>query len=209
MLPYKYGNSMAEKSGGGARKTLVTLRPRSTSKNRKTSTRRKQVVTTSTAAGSSDPLRQNATTCFPLFSSNLLTNRPPQSLSSKQLQATSKSKQSVLVNHASRSRLRGGQAQSPTPVEQVTSTSDIKSSNISLSSVSRLSLKSEVIHAAGHYGDMHMSEYTRSHTGSSASDTWSDYESGDVFPIKYLPDDCLLKIFSLLPSHDKGRCAQV
>lgn len=199
---------MAEKSGGGggARKISLAFRPRSAAKTTKPS-RRKQATATNTVV-LADPSKQHASTSFPLFSSNLLSKRPPATLSKKQLGDAACSKQSVIVNHAARTRLQGGQSYSPTPVEQATSTNELRSSHISLSSVSKLSLKSEVISATGFHGDV-LSEYSRSMSGSPASDIYSDFDCGDVFPIKYLPDDCLLKIFSLLPSHDKGRCAQV
>lgn len=196
---------MAEKSSGGARKITVTLRPRSAAKNQRP-TRRKQVTGTKDVVFS-DTSKNHNSTSFPLFSSNLLSKKPPAAYNKKPQHESTTSKQSVVVNHASRIRLQPGEAKSPTPVEQVTSSSDINSSHISLSSVSKLSLKSEVITAPGRHGDSLLTEHSQSLSGSPISDVYSDY--GDVFPIQYLPDDCLLKIFSLLPSHDKGRCAQV
>lgn len=195
---------MAEKSFGGTKKISVTLRPRSAAKTQKPG-RRKQAAT-STAAVFADPTKHHSATSFPLFSSNLLAKKPPPAQSKSQSNEATRTKQSITVNHATRLKFHSSDARSPTPVEQSTSHTDTQ---LSLSSVSKLSLKSDVIPVTGRYGVVVCSESERSLTATPTSDICGDIDSEDVFPIRYLPDDCLLKIFSLLPSHDKGRCAQV
>lgn len=195
---------MAERSYGGVNRISVNTRPKSGSKSQRPARRRK--TPTSNAVVFSERSKHHSSTNFPLFSNNLVAKKPPVPQETKLAEVSARNQQ--LVSHVPRTRAYFRAVRSPTPVEVPSS---VTSSQISLSSVSTLSLRPEapIVTVSGQEGDINPSPSPRSHCDTPTSLTCHSEYNRDVFPFQYLPDDCKLKVFTLLPVHDKGRCAQV
>ncbi|KAH3713463.1 uncharacterized protein LOC127857777 [Dreissena polymorpha] len=185
-----------------SKKSSVTLRPRSSSKTRK-STRVKS-NSSSNAIIFADPARHHGNSMFPIFSNNLVSKKP--SVSSKgHGNAEANVKQLLTVSQATRSRFNKREQYSPTPVEQVPVKSAIRNRLNGMLDAVRGSRTERV--------KVNSQEDRNSPVGDDGSilspQTTILPEDVDVFPFQSLPVDCKLKIFSYLSSHGKGRCAQV
>ncbi|WAR00458.1 hypothetical protein MAR_024830 [Mya arenaria] len=198
---------MGDRTLGAARKISVTLRPRSASKNQKPTRRR--TTPTSNAVIFADPAKHHASTSFPLFSNNLVAKKPPVPQLTTGTSDSTKSKQSLSVSHASKARLTKRGQVSPTPVEQVTSKSDINNVRVSVNPVAPDKMSTQAPDVV-QVGSVSTREGTPEEVLSEVTTPTTDVRQHlDVFPFQTLPVDCKLKIFTFLSSHDKGRCAQV
>lgn len=218
---------MAERSGGsGKQRISMNLRPRSNPKTQRPTRRRSTPTSNQVVLGDSsqrsgrrrpafvqkevifaDPTRHHSTTNFPLFSSNLVAKTPKIPQATKLAHVSARNQQ--LINHVpSTHPYHAVTTRSPTPVEVVPKDN--------FSSPSYVTQKQGQVNVTKHSTKQDHKDSPRSevsslrsqcHTPASCSSPYV-YDP-DVFPFEYLPDDCKLKVFSLLPAHDKGRCAQV
>ncbi|KAL4227374.1 hypothetical protein ACF0H5_012817 [Mactra antiquata] len=186
---------MSGRSRTGDKKISLTLRPRSSSRSRRPARRRR--TPTNNEVVFANPAKHHASTNFPLFSNNLVAKKPQVLQKAHVPQVPSKNK--VLVSHQ---RPPTKVRVSPTPVEVPS-----RSINRHTRPERALSVKSEIIQVTG-CGSHDVSPRSVCSTPDSGYTFHKSYDS-DVFPFEYLPDDCKLKVFSLLPIHDKGRCARV
>ena len=193
---------MEDKTYGGARQISVTLRPRSSSRSRKTNRRR---FTPSRNAvvlqDNPKPAHLHSSTNFPLFSSlNLIRSKPP--VPSK----TGGSKQKTTTGHLPKPQSSAKSQRSPTPVEvdctKILGLDERIEREGTLSSLSMTSLLDRA--DTPHSGRETRASSSKTVRGGNSS----GYDKG-CFPFQSLPDDCKLKVFSFLSSHDKGRAAQV
>ncbi|XP_053405871.1 uncharacterized protein LOC123565371 [Mercenaria mercenaria] len=195
---------MSERTYGGARKISINSRPKSGSKSQRPARRRH--TPSSNAVVFSESSKHHSSTNFPLFSNNLVARKPPVTQAAKLAQVSARNQQ--LVGHVPRTRAYLRAIRSPAPVEEPP---PVTSSQMSLSSVSSKPSKPEVpiltVSSQGGDNDANSSPRSQCHTPASFCSEL-DYDP-DLFPFQYLPDDCKLKVFSFLPIHDKGRCAQV
>jgi len=194
---------MADGNYGRARKITVTLRPRSASKPNRPS--RRKTYPASNAVIFSDPAKNHVATSFPLFSSNLVAKKPPIQKSNRGTNESNlQTKQAQSVRNTSRTRLTRREQSSPTPVEQVTARQRVYDAPGDRQGKGTTA-KPELVHVESACGE-ESPDNGRSSTCSQLTDI---SHVGDVFPFQHLPDDCKLKVFSFLSSHDKGRCSQV
>lgn len=202
---------MAEKTYGGARHISVTLRPRSSSRSRKTARRR--FTPTRNAVVSQDsstpkPAHFHSSTNFPLFSSlSSGKAKPPVPQTSK----SGSGRQKVTTTHLAKPQPSGRGQRSPTPVEidasKILGLDEIRGPASTLSSKTDHTTFS--LDRALRSVTPRLRPETRSSSCTSLrGDIEGRYEK-KCFPFQNLPDDCKLKVFSFLSSHDKGRAAQV
>ena len=202
---------MDDKNYGGARRISVTLRPRSSSRSRKTTRRRftpsrNAVVLQDTPA--QKPAHLHTSTNFPLFSSlSSIRSKPPVPQTSK----NGNSRQKVTTTHLGKPQSSGRCKRSPTPVE--VDASKILGLDERGTSSSAQSSKSDITTFSLDRALRSVTPRLRPETRSSSCTSLRgaidiEYQK-ELFPIQSLPDDCKLKVFSFLSSHDKGRAAQV
>lgn len=192
---------MEDKTYGGARRISVTLRPRSSSRSRKT-TRRRFTPTRNAVVLQDNPNPKqghlHSSTNFPLFSSlNLIGGRSKPPIPQPPKAGGTRQKITTGLVPKSQSSSRG--QKSPTPVEEDTRKIDKRRG-----SLSALSTKSVTALL-----DRPNTPQTRSSSCTSVSGGNDGTYEKELFPFQCLPDDCKLKVFSFLSSHDKGRSAQV
>ena len=189
---------MEGRGNGGARKISIGSRPKSGAKQRKP-VRRRYTPTSNAVIFPNNPKRAQPThssTNFPLFSDSASLTSPQIPQAVKLNQVSSRHRQSVTHFHVQNSQKNG--TNSPTPVEETPLSG--RGSRLTLrSDVSRIS---NTVHITNR-GNISpsLSEYS----GFSSPSITSE----DIFPFQYLPNDCKLKVFSFLSSHEKGRCAKV
>ena len=195
---------MEGRGQGRARKISIGARPRSGAKQRKPA--RRQYTPTSNAVvfpnSSKHGQPAHSSTNFPLFSENACVINPNITQTAKLNEVSNKHRQSV--THLVVQDARKKDDSSPTPVEET----------VSFRQRRHMTLRSD---ASKRSGNSQPTDITATSTGGYVSPGFSCFSglsspytnSDDIFPFQYLPDDCKLKVFSFLSSHDKGRCAQV
>lgn len=196
---------MEDKTYGGARRISVTLRPRSSSRSNKTTRRRftpsrNAVVVQDNSNPNPKQGHLHSSTNFPLFSSlNLIAGRSKPPIPEPKKTGGSRQRVTIGLLH-SRDRRR------PTPVEE--DTRKIVAIDKRRSSLSVLPAKSDGTELVDKTDGSQAGQAPRS---SSCTSLRGDDETNETefFPFQSLPDDCKLKVFSFLSSHDKGRAAQV
>lgn len=180
----------------GDGKITLALRPRSNSKSRKPTRRRR--TPTNNEVVFANPAKHHVSTNFPLFSNNLVAKKPQVAQKSNVATLSCKNKQ--ITHHQ---RTTSNAAKSPTPVEVP---SRFPNHTRPQAPDCATSVKSELIHVVG--GECN-DQSPRSLYATPETFICDSHCDSDFFPFQYLPDDCKLKVFSLLTIHDKGRCAQV
>ena len=190
---------MEDKTYGGARQISVTLWPRSSSRSRKTTRRRFTPSRNAVVLQENPkPAHLHSSTNFPLFSSlSLIRSKPPVPTKT----GGNKQKTTTGIFPKPRSSRKG--QRSPTPVE-------VDSSKVRGIDEQRVSVSSLSMTASLDRPDTPCSgRESRSGSSHTARGSNAVFYEKECFPFQSLPDDCKLKVFSFLSSHDKGRAAQV
>lgn len=195
---------MEDKTYGGARRISVTLRPRSSSRSSKTTRRRFTPSRNAVVVQDNPNPRQghlHSSTNFPLFSSlNLIAGRSKPPIPEPKKAGGSRQRVTIGLLH-SRDRRR------PTPVEE--DTRKIVAIDKRRSSLSVLPTKSDGTELIDKADGSQGGQAPRSSSCTSLRGDNDETYDKELFPFQSLPDDCKLKVFSFLSSHDKGRAAQV
>lgn len=195
---------MADNTHGGARRISVTLRPRSSSRSRK-NTRRRYTPTRNAVVLQDNPNQKqgnlHSSTNFPLFSClNLISGRSKPPI--PQPPSAGGSRQKVTTGLIPKSSGKG--QRSPTPVEV-----DPRKIDRRRSSLSALSTRSDVRPLQDRPYTPQSGQESELIACASARGSNNGTQEEEFFPFQMLPDDCKLKVFSFLSSHEKGRAAQV